>query len=177
MTPLQWTNISTPKVCLKIIFLFPRWDMYSFPGGVNDGSSAVTAALQPLRALGLSYAKLQHLSQLMRDKVGNSKKKICASIKQFSSPLISLNPAIINIYFNSASFESQSGFTCSENPNPQLSRDSSWHKSSALDWESPPETRRKSLAETPLGIDAKVWHQGFPEKEVWCFRNLLLSLE
>lgn len=28
---------------------------------------------------------------------------------------MSLNPAIINIYFNSASFEGQSAFTCSEN--------------------------------------------------------------
>jgi len=55
--------------------------MYSFPGGVNDGSSAVTAALQPLRALGLSYAKLQHLSQLMRDKVGNSEEKNLCNYK------------------------------------------------------------------------------------------------
>ena len=27
------TNISQPKVDLKMIFLFPRWDMYPFPGG------------------------------------------------------------------------------------------------------------------------------------------------
>ena len=27
------TKISSPKVCLKMIFLFPRWDMLVFLGG------------------------------------------------------------------------------------------------------------------------------------------------
>ena len=27
------TNISPPNECLKMIFLFARWDMSSFPGG------------------------------------------------------------------------------------------------------------------------------------------------
>ena len=30
---LLWLNISPPKVCLQMICLIPRWDMWSFPGG------------------------------------------------------------------------------------------------------------------------------------------------
>ena len=29
------TNISPPKACLKMIYLFPRWDMWSFPWRVS----------------------------------------------------------------------------------------------------------------------------------------------
>ena len=110
--------------------------MYSFPGGVNDGSSAVTAALQPLRALGLSYAKLQHLSQLMRDKVGNSEEKNLCNYKtiQYTSdePEPSYHQHLTSILTPQVS-KANRPLLAVKIPNPQLSRDSSWHKSSALD--------------------------------------------